>query len=197
MDGKSILRYGDISTASFHATKLFNTAEGGACVTENHFLAERIRRMRFFGFDERKNIVDVGMNAKMTEVSAGLGLANLNWLDSVRRNRREKYALYRDLLSDASFLRFQKHDAGAYNYSYMPVLFESEELLLRVMDRLVGHKIFPRRYFYPSLNTVPIFAPQDSLPVSERVAGSILCLPLYDSLPNEDIERICAHIRQA
>ncbi|MBW1705696.1 MAG: DegT/DnrJ/EryC1/StrS family aminotransferase [Deltaproteobacteria bacterium] len=197
VDGKSILQYGDISAASFHATKLFNTAEGGACVTDNDFLAERIRRMRFFGFDERKDIVDAGMNAKMTEVSAGLGLANLKWLDRVRRNRREKYELYRDLLSEVQFITFQKYDAEAYNYSYMPILFDSEELLLRVMDSLVGDRIYTRRYFYPSLNTVPIFAPQDSLPVSERVARSILCLPLYDTLPNEDIERICEHIRQA
>jgi dTDP-4-amino-4,6-dideoxygalactose transaminase len=194
--GKSILLYGDISAASFHATKLFNTAEGGACVTENDFLAERVRRMRFFGFDEQKEIVDAGMNAKMTEISAGLGLVNLNWLDTVRQNRREKYELYKDRLSEAPFLTFQKYDPDAYNYSYMPILFDSEKLLLRVMDRLVGHEIYPRRYFYPSLNTVPIFAPQDSLPVSERVARSILCLPLYDTLPDEDIERICEHIRR-
>ncbi|MBW2004086.1 MAG: DegT/DnrJ/EryC1/StrS family aminotransferase, partial [Deltaproteobacteria bacterium] len=96
-----------------------------------------------------------------------------------------------DLLSETSFLTFQKYNPDEYNYSYMPVLFDSEELLLRVTDRLVGDKIYPRRYFYPSLNTVPIFAPQDSLPVSERVARSILCLPIYDVLPNEDIKRIC------
>lgn len=197
IDGKSILRYGDISAASFHATKLFNTAEGGACITDDDALSERVRRMRFFGFDERKDIVDAGINAKMTEVSAALGLANLKWLDRVRQNRREKYELYRDLLSETSFLTFQKFNPDEYNYSYMPVLFDSEELLLRVTDRLVGDNIYPRRYFYPSLNTVPIFAPQDSLPVSERVARSILCLPLYDTLPNEDIERICELIRRA
>ena len=195
--GKSILRYGDISAVSFHATKLFNTAEGGACATDDDTLAERVRRMRFFGFDDRKNIVDDGMNTKMTEVSAGLGLANLKWLDRVRRNRREKYELYRSLLSELPFITFQKYDPDEYNYSYMPVLFESEEHLLRVVDRLAGDKIYPRRYFYPSLNTVSIFDPQPSLPVSERVARIILCLPLYDTLSSEDIERVCRHIAAA
>ena len=88
--GSSVLDRGDISAVSFHATKLFNTVEGGACVTNDDDLAERLRRMRFFGFDSRKEIVDEGMNAKMTEVSAGLGLANLKHLDQVRANRREK-----------------------------------------------------------------------------------------------------------
>ncbi len=194
--GKSILRYGDISGVSFHATKLFNTAEGGACVTDDDTLAERVRRMRFFGFDDRKDIVDDGLNAKMTEVSASLGLANLKWLDHVRRNRREKYELYRDFLSEMPYITFQKYNPE-YNYSYMPVLFDSEELLLRVVAQLNGDNIYPRRYFCPSLNTVPIFDPQASLPVSERVSRTILCLPLYDTLSSIDIERICRHIAVA
>ena len=195
--GRSILRYGDVSAASFHATKLFNTAEGGACVTDDDTLAERVRRTRFFGFDDRKNIVDDGLNAKMTEVSAGLGLANLKWLDHVRRNRREKYELYRSLLSGLPFITFQEYNPDEHNYSYMPVLFGSEELLLRVMDRLASDKIHPRRYFFPSLNTVSIFYPQASLPVSERVARTVLCLPLYDTLSSKDIKRVCRHIAAA
>ncbi len=194
---KSILRYGDISAISFHATKLFNTVEGGACVTDNEALAERVRRMRFFGFDNHKNVIDDGLNAKMTEVSAGLGLANLKWLDSVRRNRREKYTFYQSRLSELPFITFQKYDPDEYNYSYMPVLFESEELLLRTMERLAADKIYPRRYFYPALNTISIFDPQASLPVVERVARAILCLPLYDTLPLKDIERICGHVAAA
>ena len=165
-------------------------------MTEDDILADRLRRMRFFGFDKEKNIVDEGMNAKMTEVSAGLGLANLKWLDRVRSNRREKYQLYTDLLSRCPFLTFQKINPEEYNYSYLPVLFESEDVLLRVMNRLIADDIFPQRYFHPSLNTVPIFKPQASLPISERVARSILCLPLYDSLGSEEIQRICRHIEE-
>ncbi|MFQ5903357.1 MAG: DegT/DnrJ/EryC1/StrS family aminotransferase [Candidatus Binatia bacterium] len=192
--GASVLREGDVSCVSFHATKLFNTAEGGSCVTEDDELAARIRRMRFFGFNERKEIVDSGMNAKMTEVSAGLGLANLKWLDEFRRNRRRKYEYYGRLLAELPGITFQKFSPEAYNYSYMPVLFEQEALLLRVMDRLGEDHIYPRRYFHPSLNTVSIFKDKEPLPVSERLARTVLCLPLYDILPMDDIERICGHI---
>jgi dTDP-4-amino-4,6-dideoxygalactose transaminase len=190
----SVLNHGDISALSFHATKLFNTVEGGACVTNDDALAERVRRMRFFGFDSKKEIVDEGMNAKMTEVSAGLGLANLKYLDQVRSNRREKYLFYRNLLSDRGFLKFQKYNSEEYNYSYLPVLFESEEILLKIKERLESNNIFPQRYFHPSLNTVSIFQPQAVLPVAERVAKTVLCLPLFDTLPSESIDEICGLI---
>ncbi len=195
-EGQSILRYGDISCLSFHATKLFNTAEGGACITESRILADKMRRARFFGFDENKDIVDEGMNAKMTDVSAGLGLANLKRLDLVRKNRREKYELYNNLLAHIPYVTFQKITPDSYNYSYMPVIFESEELMLKIIKNLNEENIFPRRYFFPSLNTVPVFAPQETLPISERVAKTIICLPLYDTLPPEDIERVCRCIAQ-
>jgi len=183
----SVLNHGDISAFSFHATKLFNTAEGGACVTNDDALAERVKRMRFFGFDLEKEIVDEGMNAKMTEVSAGLGLANLKYLDQVRSNRREKYLLYKNILSDCEFLVFQKYNSEEYNYSYFPVLFDSEEILLKIKERLQSNNIFPQRYFYPSLNTVSVFQPQATLPVAERVAKTVLCLPLYDNLSKKSI----------
>lgn len=192
--GKSILSYGDISCVSFHATKLFNTAEGGACVTDDDSLAKRLRRMRFFGFDEQKKISDYGMNAKMTEISAALGLANLKWLDRVRENRRKRYEFYYNALSELPFVKFQKYDPDEYNYSYMPILFENEEVMFRAMSRLAADDIYPRRYFHPSLNELPIFKPQAPMPVSEHVAQCILCLPLYDTLTPDDIERICRHI---
>ncbi len=190
VNGKSIMTYGDVSTTSFHATKLFNTCEGGACFTENQELAARIRRMRFFGFDESKTIVDDGMNAKMTEIAAGLGLANLKHLDEVRKNRREKYELYQRLLSDRSYITFQKFDPEEYNYSYMPVLFDTEERLFQALEKLAAEKIYPRRYFYPSLHDVAIFETPE-LPVAESVASRIVCLPLYNALAEEDIRRIC------
>ena len=158
--------------------------------------AERLRHMLFFGFDHNKHVVDQGMNAKMTEVSAGLGLANLNWLDRVRQNRRQQYQLYCSRLEHLSALTFQTYDPAAYNYSYMPVLFADEEILLQVMAQLVSHQIYPRRYFYPALNTVSIFQPQATLPIAESVSRRILCLPLYDSLSTVDIDQICEHIIQ-
>lgn len=188
--GKSILNYGDVSCVSFHATKLFNTCEGGACVTNDKELAARIRRMRFFGFDEQKQIVDEGMNAKMTEVSAALGLANLPHLDSVRKNRRKKYHLYQSLLSECPYVRFQRFEPEEYNFSYMPIVFDSEERLLHALEKLKAENIFPRRYFYPALHQMPIFD-SASLPVAESVASRIACLPIYDALDDGDVERIC------
>ena len=125
--GKSIMKFGDISAVSFHATKLFNTAEGGACITDDDMLTERLRRMRFFGFDRMNNIVDYGMNAKMTEISAGLGLANLKLLDQVKQNRKRKYELYLSKLKDLSFVSFQKYKTDEYNYSYMPIVLKARK----------------------------------------------------------------------
>jgi len=189
--GQSVLNYGDISCVSFHATKLFNTAEGGGCVTGERALAARLRRLRFFGFDEHKDVTDIGMNAKMTEVHAALGLANLRHLDSVRANRRRKYGLYSDRLGELAYLKLQQFDSGEYNYSYMPVLFDSEMRLLKAVKALAGRNIVPRRYFCPSLNTLQQFAPIMHLPVAEKVAKCILCLPLYDSLSEKEIDIVC------
>jgi hypothetical protein len=190
-NGRSLLEYGDISATSFHATKIFQSGEGGACITTDDKLHERLRRLRFFGHDENKDIIDEGMNGKMTEVHAALGLANLKWLKDVLRNRREKYELYMDLLDKSGFINFQKFPADSYNYSYMPVLFENESHMLAIADRLNKHNIFPRRYFYPSLNTVEFLSFKEEFPVSVDLASRILCLPLYYTLDKQDIEYIC------
>jgi dTDP-4-amino-4,6-dideoxygalactose transaminase len=190
--GESLLNHGDVSCVSFHATKLFNTAEGGACVSADPELCARIRRLRFFGFDDNKEISDEGMNAKMTEVHAALGLANLKHLDKVRANRRQKYRLYMELLRRAPFVTFQRFSDGEYNYSYMPVLFDREERLLAVLKALAEKRIYPRRYFHPALHTIAKFQGSGSLPVAERVASGIVCLPLYDTLSEEQISEICS-----
>jgi len=192
--GKSLLEYGDITATSFHATKIFQSGEGGACVTNDRILYERLRRLRFFGHDESKDIVDEGMNGKMTEVHASLGLASLKWLKDVLRDRREKYELYMDLLGKSGCVTFQKFPADSYNYSYMPVLFEDERHMLAVEDRLNKHNIFPRRYFYPALNTVKFLSVTERFPVAENLALRILCLPLYYTLDIQEIESICSII---
>lgn len=189
--GKSLLECGDISATSFHATKIFQSGEGGACVTNDQLLFERLRRMRFFGHDDNKEIVDEGMNGKMTEVHAALGLASLKWLQEVLRDRREKYELYMDLLGKSGFIKFQKFPADSYNYSYMPVLFEDETQMLSVADRLNKNNIYPRRYFYPALNTVEFLSVSEKFPVAVDLASRILCLPLFYTLKKTDIEYIC------
>ena len=194
--GRSLLSYGDISCASFHATKIFNTCEGGACVSPDPAIMARLRRLRFFGFDEQKDIVDEGMNAKLTEIGAALGLANLPHLPEVMRERRRKYGIYQAELRDCPFVSFQKFSADEYNYSYMPALFDSEDRVLAVERALKADRIVPRRYFHPALHQVPIFGQHD-LPVAARVAACILCLPLYTSLADDDIVRICRIVKKS
>lgn len=190
-NGSSILRHGDISTLSFHATKLLNTAEGGACVTNDVQLAERLRRMRFFGFNEMKEVIDVGMNAKMSEISAALGLVNLKHLDATRALRKNGYTLYQKYLSEIPFIQFQHFNASEYNYSYMPILLDSSERLERITVSLATQDIHPRRYFYPALHTLSCFENNHSLPIAEQIAENILCLPLYDTLSEDEIHQIC------
>ena len=193
--GRSILEYGDVSATSFHATKIFQTGEGGACVARDPLIAQRLARLRFFGHNEQKEIVDLGMNAKMTEIHAAMGLALLPHMASVLATRRRKYNLYRDLLAECPFVSFQSFPPESYNYSYLPVLFKDEPQVLEIIQRLNKHHILPRRYFHPSLNTVKTLDAEGEFPVSEDLARRVLCLPLYDTLPEEQIAFICSLIK--
>ena len=195
--GRSVLEYGDISATSFHATKIFNTGEGGACIATDDELHERIKRLRFFGYDSNKEVVEDGMNGKMTEIHAALGLANLSYFQRVIERRREIFLQYHAGLRDLDCLRFQRFDPAAYNFSYMPVIFDTEERLLAVERILLSQNIIPRRYFYPSLNTMKAVAPYQPMPVSEYVADRILCLPSNNQITDQEISRIIELIRQA
>ncbi|EOW9253951.1 TPA: DegT/DnrJ/EryC1/StrS family aminotransferase [Vibrio cholerae] len=182
---KSVLDYGDISTISLHGTKIFNTAEGGACIANSTELHEKLKRIRFFGHNDNKDVVEDGCNGKVTEIHAALGLANLKYYDDVLEHRRRMYELYVSKLQGLNSVRFQNIEAGC-NFSYMPIVFESEALLLDVEKALNSKSIFPRRYFYPSLNEMNNIVDYVSMPVSESVSRRILVLPLYYDV-NEDI----------
>ena len=192
---KSLLEYGDISATSLHATKLFNTGEGGACVATDSDLHEKIKRIRFFGHNDKKDIVEDGMNGKMTEVHAALGLANLKYYDEVLTDRKKKYLYYKSCLSEVNGLSFQIFKYGEANYSYFPLIFESEEELLKVERKLNDNQIYPRRYFYPSVNTYDKVVEYKEMPISENVYKRILCLPLYWKLSFEDMDRIIEVIK--
>lgn len=189
-NGKSLLEYGDIIATSLHATKLLNTAEGGGCITINNEFHKKLKRIRFFGHNDEKNIVEDGFNGKMTEVHAALGIANLKYYDEVLNDRKEKYNLYKEALSNMPGLKFQEIKEGTTNYSYFPVIFESEEHLLRVEKVLNAENIFPRRYFYPSVNTYTSIVDYQATPNSEDIAKRILCLPLYWRLTIPEVEKI-------
>ena len=182
---------------SFHATKMLNTAEGGGCFTQNMELDEKMRRIRFFGFENHADIVEDGFNGKMTEVNAAVGIANLKYMDEALADRKKKYMLYKEILQSSGDLRFQKIEDDSCNYSYFPVVFPDEETTLRVMAHLQANQIFPRRYFYPSVNTFTKIVPYLPMPKSEDVASRILCLPLYKDLRMEVLEEIAKVVLNA
>ena len=194
-EGRSLLEFGDISATSLHATKLFNTAEGGACITNNNDLDEKLKRIRFFGHNKDKDIIEDGFNGKMTEVHAALGLANMKYYDEVLADRKKKYLHYKEALSTIDFIAFQEVKIGEPNYSYFPIILDSEERLLTVEDKLNKENIYPRRYFYPSVNTFTDIVEYQECPVSEDISKRILCLPLFRGLDFKDIDRIILAIK--
>ena len=189
-NNKSLLEAGDISATSFHATKILNTAEGGGLVSQDNELFEKFKRLRFFGFNDQKDIVEEGFNGKMTEIHAALGIANLKYFNQVLNDRREKHNYYLKKLSVCNSLKFQKVNYNESNCSYFSVIFESEEVLLKINKILEENLIFARRYFYPSLNTYNNILPKTDSPISEDISRRILCLPLYFDLKQKKLEEI-------
>jgi len=187
---KSILEYGDISATSLHCTKLINTAEGGGCITTDIEIYEKIKRIRFFGHDENRNIVEDGLNGKMTEIHAALGLANLKYYEEVLQDRKEKYKYYKKQLTISDQFSFQVTKHGEQNYSYFPIIFKSENNLLKAEKSLKKNNIYPRRYFYPSLNTFEKTVKSVNMPISFDISKRILCLPLYWRLNFQNIDKI-------
>lgn len=196
-NGKSLLSYGDITATSLHATKLLNTGEGGACIATDDDLHKKLQRIRFFGHNDAKDVIEDGFNGKLTEVHAALGIANMKYYDEVLEDRKRKYTQYKELLSASSQLAFQKLIHGETNYSYFPVIFQSEERLLHVEKVLNEQQIYPRRYFYPSVNAYTKIVSYQPTPVSENISKRILCLPLYWELSGESLCRITGYINGA
>ena len=192
--GESLLIRGNISTLSFHATKLFHTGEGGAVVTNDDELAHRIGYMRNFGHRGQEEFWGLGINGKNSEFHAAMGLCVLPRVRELIARRKAVSDLYDQLLHGGGLYRPRRPDGTAYNYAYYPVLLGSEAQLLKVCATLEAEDVFPRRYFYPSLNMLP-FAESVSMLVSERIAGTVLCLPSYHDLDDSQIEDISALVR--
>jgi len=186
---KSVFEYGDISITSFHATKLFHTIEGGAVFTTCPDLLKKMAFMRNFGHNGPEEFADLGINGKNSEFHAAMGLCNLNHIAKILERRKDLYLHYRKILGGLA-VNFQKvKDEQNYNYAYFPVVFESQQLMHACIEALAHEKIFCRRYFYPSLSSLPYVTSVD-LPVCESIASRILCLPMYHSLTKSDLEMI-------
>ncbi len=187
--GNSLFNYGDISTCSFHATKVFHTGEGGAIFTQKKELLDTLFYYHNFGHKGPEDFYAVGTNGKMSELQAAMGLSMLPYMQTVIESRRKIVALYSALLKDVSVQTITVRKDTEWNYSYFPVLFESEDILLKVKELLNSKDIHPRRYFYPSLNTLQ-YTNNTTCEVSESVASRIMCLPLYHDLSLTKIEEI-------
>lgn len=181
---ESVLNQGDLSILSFHATKLFHTIEGGALIIHDDAQYLRAKEMINFGINASSGIgaiEELGINAKMNEFEAAMGLCLLDDIDIIIEKRKRVYTFYKEKLQEKLQVQEMNQNASM-NYSYFPVLFDSEEVLLRVENELNVKNIFPRRYFYPSLDTLPYLKRVDIQPVSEDVSKRVLCLPLYPGL---------------
>lgn len=192
--GESLLVHGDIATLSFHATKLFHTAEGGAVVTNDDESARRLSYMRNFGHKSQLDFQGLGINGKNSELHATMGLCLLPKVRELIAKRKLVSSLYDISLSNCCLRRPIFLPITCYNYSYYPVIFESEIQLSRVHLALAENDIFPRRYFHPSLNNLP-YVDVSQCPVSDDIARRVSCLPLYDSLTAADIQRISSILR--
>jgi len=178
---RSILNHGDISTLSFHATKLFHTIEGGALILNDDTLVQKARELINFGIKNEETISGLGINAKMNEFEAAMGLCMLDEIDNIIDQRKIRWEFYKKELQN--YVQLQEiHQNIEYNYSYFPIIFENEESLLSVKNRLNKENIFPRRYFYPSLDTLYYIEPKQYMPISRDISRRILCLPLYPDL---------------
>lgn len=201
--GGSILRYGDLSILSFHATKVFNTFEGGAIVCPDLKTKQHIDHLKNFGFVDEVTVVAPGINGKMSEVNAAFGLLQLECIDHAIERRREIDATYRELLRDVKGIRcLQIPEGKVGNYSYFPILIGDDCATSRdaLYQRLRENNIFARRYFYPLISDFPMYrqlpsAHCSNLSVAIDAALKILCLPIYPDLQNSDIQRIVELIK--
>ncbi len=188
--GKSIFEYGDLSTCSFHATKLFHTVEGGAVVTKDPELLKKIAYLRNFGHDGPDRFADLGINGKNSEFHAAMGLTNLRYVDEIIATRRRLSEHYDKFMGTFQGVKPQRSDDVLYNYAYYPVIFNDEKLLVKVLETLSQNWIHPRRYFYPSLEDLPYVNRHARCPVSDSISKRALCLPLFDTLTPEEIDMI-------
>lgn len=188
-NGTAIFEYGDVSTCSFHATKLFHTGEGGALFTKDTKLQHQLFYSHNFGHDGPLAFHGLGINGKISELQAAMGLAVLPHMETILVARKRVVDFYNQNLDFSQIQALKIRQNTVWNYSYYPVIFKDEVTLLQVQKALNEDQIFPRRYFYPSLNTIPYVA-SVSMPISERIASRILCLPLYVELQQNDIQKI-------
>jgi len=206
INGVSILNYGDLSTLSLHATKLMHSVEGGAIFVNDSSskvegltepvspLRYTVNRLRNFGHFGPEVFDGVGINAKNSEIHAAIGLVNLRYADEIMTDRERQHERYDQGLETLALTKPEIAENVDWNKSYYPVVFNSEEEALHVLDGLEACRIYARRYFYPALNTLPYIVRPGKTPNATTISSSILCLPLYFGLEDEKITRVIEEV---
>lgn len=196
--GESILKWGDLSILSFHATKVFNTFEGGAIISPDAKTKQRIDRLKNFGIADELTVTAPGINGKMSEINAAFGLVQLKHIDEAMMQRQAVDTRYRTELTDVTGITLYQHDRNANsNFSYFPILVEDDYPLNRdeLYNKLKSHGVLSRRYFYPLISNMPMYrglasAKKDNLKYASYISDRILCLPIYSDINLKDIELI-------
>ncbi|SJN28665.1 DegT/DnrJ/EryC1/StrS aminotransferase family protein [Sphingobacterium sp. JB170] len=198
VNGRSIFDYGDITTCSLHATKLYHSIEGGLLVAKSPDVLKKLSSMRNFGISGSESFTELGINGKNSEFHAAMGLANLPYVDQIYKQRKLLTECYNESLGPVNVFRPKWHAQSASNYAYYPLVFENEDVLLGVKAKLDKHEVFSRRYFYPSLASVlPYLKESPELPIADSISSRVLCLPLYFDLTVEEVKLISALIIKA
>lgn len=199
VNGRSVLEYGDISTLSFHATKVFNTIEGGAMVMHDAATKQRIDYLKNFGFESETEVIAPGINSKMDEVRAAYGLLNLRQIDAAIEARHRVAIRYREALRPVEGIRFFDDMPGVrHNYSYFPIFVDAERYGMtrdELFNKLREHGILSRRYFYPLISTFSTYrglpsATVENLPNATRIANEVICLPMHHELSEGDVDSV-------
>ncbi|WP_107040052.1 DegT/DnrJ/EryC1/StrS family aminotransferase [Brumimicrobium mesophilum] len=185
--GKSIFEYGDISICSLHATKLYHSTEGGLIITKDPELLKKIAFMRNFGFSGTESFAELGINGKNSEFHAAMGLANMKYIKSIHKKRRELTELYDEKLENVKAFKPKWQNGANLNYAYYPIVFESETLMLKIKENLEKQDIFTRRYFYPALSNVLPYTKSIGMPITDDISKRVLCLPLFYDLTFEEV----------
>ena len=204
INGNSILNFGDLSILSFHATKVFNSIEGGAIVCPDEKTKKRIDHLKNFGFVDEVTVIEPGINAKMNEVQAAFGLLQLRYVDEYILKRKQISSLYCENLKDIKGISFLNDIPGVtHNYSYFPILVDAPAFGVsrdELYKKLIEHNIYGRRYFYPLISQFPTYrglpsASPENLVTAEKVAKQVICLPIFPDLDMNSVLEICRIIK--
>lgn len=191
VNGKSIFEFGDVSICSLHATKLYHSIEGGLVVTKDAELLKKLAYIRNFGFDGPESFAELGINGKNSEFHAAMGLVNLKYIAEISKKRKTLSARYDDKLKNLKAWRPIWYSDSENNAAYYPIIFDSEELMLKCIEYLKSQEIFTRRYFYPSLSHSLPYLKDQKLEVTDDIAKRVLCLPLFYDLTLVEVDMIC------